>query len=297
MKTKNIGNILKGPLAKSVLALVFGFLLLTGLSLFSVNAAMPLSIFGIACFLALILARIVFMERVFMTGLRNLKTTITNTSPPVQKKPAGEVSALRDGNGGSAIAVKRVMNNSSKPELNASKGSTPVIGRQAADITVDLQRQALLAKALGTLEVAGDLRPGQRHLAVLGSSALASLLGSEYSIHRLHPSISRAQISGKCINALIVDQSELSRGLWAGTESAIGTHLANELLWLMDYMRRENVPVFFIRCKGIPDVFTEEFIKRSTLTVDSNFNYHEWGEDLALPLMDALVEYSEKGLR
>lgn len=269
MITKFAKRYIKGRFFRIVMATMVALTLLTVLALLEVEAALPLAVFTVGCLITLALTRIVVMERRVVEKLRKLT--------PVPSKSKGESETGKR-------ATKQALHVPAHPQ------GLPVTGRQAADVLPDVHRQA---KLVGMVVTRGNVIP-KRHIALLGTLELSARLEKRYEVERLHPSTARAQIAEKSLSALIIDQRSLSTGPWGGAESAAGTHLANELFWIIQELKRSGSAVYFVRSLKNADVYTHQLMQRSTLVIDDKFSSTGFEENVKLPLLDLLSEYRKQ---
>lgn len=269
----------------------------TALGLARIEVALPLSVLIVGCLAGLAIGRIVLMERRVMTAVRSLG--VSKAVVPMTGKPSGSAANVQGasspaamknqaasplGVGGGTKSVRR-------GDTGTSQIASPVIGRQAADVAIDTERHIRLDQAIGARF--GSDSVDRRRLAIIGTKSLFSTLSGGYVLESVHPSTARAQLSVLDASALIIDQNGLSQGPWGGVQSAGETHLANELFWLIDYMRGKDVPVYFVPSSASPDVYTFHIMSKATLIIGDDTDYQEWGEDLRLPLIDSLNAYAK----
>ncbi|WP_427130822.1 hypothetical protein [Pseudarthrobacter sp. S9] len=212
------------------------------------------------------------------------------------RKSKSRFRELRDMLGGISTSVQQIpetrVTSAEKNPPVVSPGvvpsSGPVIGRLAAAVTDDRHRQS---KILGYLGVPPTAPWGGRIVYSILGKELYRYLGDAHALESLRPSTIAAQIANGSGSALIVDDSAFSSGSWFGADSAAGTLLANEILQALAECRSQGIPVYFVRTRREPNIYTAEFEAASDVVFSDRSSMDEWTEDYKFGLLNSLETF------
>lgn len=155
-------------------------------------------------------------------------------------------------------------------------------GRLAATQTMD-------GDAFGVLRAIEDAtdEARQRRIEVIGSKSLAKGLGQLGSVQRIEVP---HQLGASCrgTSYLIVDERELTSGIWAGT---LTTQATARFLSLADHVRRAKARgVIVIVLKALQqDHFSNELRQMATVLVEGGVPRWEWEDDIYSPVMEVVT--------
>jgi hypothetical protein len=210
--------------------------------------------------------------------------------PPVVSPGPGVPNAASALQGEASVAAAE----SQKSASPAAPSSGRVIGRLAAAVADDRHRQS---KILGYLGVPPTAPWGGRTVYSILGNDLYQYLADAHALEPLRPSTIAAQIANGSGSVLIVDDSAFTSGIWFGADSAAGTLLANEILHALAECRSQGMPVYFVRTRREPNIYTTEFEAAADVVFSDRSSMDEWTEDYKFGLLNSLETFvkMEKG--
>ncbi len=122
----------------------------------------------------------------------------------------------------------------SPPKTASSKAN----GRIAASVEPDPDAPFRLFAATHGFGAPDVSNVTARSVALVGSNALAERLAAHFTVQRLHPRLSRAELEHARPTTLIVEEDALDSGPWAGALDPHGSSLLSELQMAQSWMSR-----------------------------------------------------------
>ncbi len=210
---------------------------------------------------------------------------------------------LRQGLGQSESGRRRPATTSPAPQVSPDPGGklrrvgvwTPpkttysaTQGRAAAQVAADPDAPFRLFAAttgFGSPDVS-DVTP--RSIALVGSDALAERLRSRFTVQRLHPRVSAAELAHARPATLVVEEDSLDGGPWAGALDPAGSALLTEIRQAQQSIRDADGICYVIPGRrarlGAPALRAEAMVVAESVR----------GEDGGrAPLLDILLEHSD----
>jgi hypothetical protein len=212
------------------------------------------------------------------TRFRELHDMVGGISTPAQQVPAPQATKTTTTPAGSPKPAARP----------AAPSSGPAIGRLAAAVADDRERQA---KIRGCLGIPPTAPWGGRVIYSIIGKDLFHHLGDAHTVEPLRPSTIAAQIGNGTGSALIVDDNAFASGIWFGADSAAGTLLANEIFHALAECRSRGIPVYFVRTRREPNIYTTDFEAASDVVFSDRSSTDEWAEDYKFGLLSSLETY------
>lgn len=256
-QARRVARRVRSRLSKLVLLVILG-VISTGV-LFSVDAVLagrPLLAIS-ALLAAAMTVLIVWKLHSISLDLRDLRRRPVSViappapaaAPPATPTPAGRSleEKLRD------IGV-----------FYPQRASGTMAGRQAAAVSTDPEAPYRLYAAT---HQAGGRGAGGRVFAVAGSDRLVALLEQHGTVHRLHPSMSMAEMAKHDPDVLVVEEDAFHDGVWRGAVDPHGGKLLQELRVAMSTMRKLHRPIYVLTATGIPGQ-AAPFLRADTIVVD-----------------------------
>lgn len=165
-----------------------------------------------------------------------------------------------------------------------------VPGRQSAAVSTDPNAPFnLFAATRG-----GELSAG-RTFAVAGSDALVARLEQQGTVHRLHPSLSAAEMAYADPDVLVVEEDALAQGPWAGTLEPHGGKLLLELRVAMAGMRQRQRPIYVLATTGVPGLAAAG-LRADTLVIGDDETRRAMEQDRPRSLATILAEHRAEEL-
>jgi hypothetical protein len=208
---------------------------------------------------------------------RELRELVRDLSAPAAKAGAPAAKA-------SAPAAERT-----KPAPTAAPAAGRAVGRLAAAVTDDRDRQAKILRYLGAPVTAPW---GGRVVYSIMGQELYRYLGDAHALESLRPSTIAAQIANGRGSALVIEDSAFTAGIWFGADSAAGTLLANEILRALAECRSRGVPAYFVRTRLEADIYTTDFEAASDVVFSERSSLAEWTEDYRFGLLTSLEAFA-----
>lgn len=256
-KARRVAQRVRTHLSKLVLLVILG-VIATGV-LFSVDASLagrPLLAIA-ALFAAAVAVLVVWKLHSISLDVRELRRRpvpvmappMAPATPAEPHAPAGRTleQKLRD------IGV-----------FYPKRASGTIAGRQAAAVNADPEAPYRLFAA--THQTSGH-GAGNRVFAVAGSDRLVTLLEQHGTVHRLHPSMSTAEMAKHDPDVLVVEEDAFQDGVWRGAVDPHGGRLLQELRVAMSTMRKLHRPIYVLAATGIPGQ-AAPFLRADTIVVD-----------------------------
>ncbi|GAB3813176.1 hypothetical protein GCM10028820_07480 [Tessaracoccus terricola] len=171
--------------------------------------------------------------------------------------------------------------------------ATDSTGRVAAATTTDADAPFRLFAATNGMG-APEVSPVTRNaIALVGSDALAAHLAAHGTVHRLHPSMSAAELEYSRPTSLVIEEDSLASGPWAGALDPHGASLLLELRVAMAWMRRNTGSIYVLPATGIRGVAADA-LRADTNVIDEAL-VEAQGPDPAPSLLTGLHAYRLQG--
>lgn len=146
-----------------------------------------------------------------------------------------------------------------------SRTSSPATGRISASVNPDPKASFRLYTAIHGTGASDNLGATRQSVAMVGSSALADHLATEFMVHRLHPRLSSAELDSSLSSAFVVEEDALDDGPWAGALEPHGSSLFSELQAVKNWMERNHGVSYVLSATGSPRPAAEALRAGSTV--------------------------------
>ncbi len=161
-------------------------------------------------------------------------------------------------------------------------------GRNAASVTSDPDAPFRLFAAtsgFGAPEVSNVTR---RAIALVGSDTMAERLSPHFTVQRLHPRLSAAELEHARPTTLIIEEDALSTGPWAGALEPHGSALLMELRVAQAWMRR-NAGINYVLPATRAAHIAAPALRADTIVLEEPLPHAQTGN---VTLIDTLLQHS-----